>query len=84
MKKTKLITEEMKDIILNGTPEEQIELHFDYGDNTYCYHAKSLEEDTILIWAEHIRKGRESRGFTYSNKARTFRVGKYFTLWRGI
>ena len=85
MKKTKLITKEMEDIILNGTFEEQLELHFTYGDKTYCFLGKSLSEEFIVDLAHQIRVYGYASGL--SNKtynARTFRVGKYFTVWRGI
>lgn len=85
MKKTKLITKEMQEIILHGTLEEQLELHFTYGDKTYCYLCKSVVEEFIVDLAHQIRTYGYASGLsdkTYN--ARTFRVGKYFTVWRGI
>ncbi len=85
MKKTKLITKEMEEIILSDNIIDCIDLHFNYGDITYVWHHSSLDEEDALRMAWNIRRYGFSHGFggkTYH--ARTFRVGKYFTVWRGI
>ena len=83
MKKTKLITKEMEEIILNDTLEA-IDLHFNYGDITYVWHHSTLNEEDALTMAWNIRRYGFSEYGIKTYNARTFRVGKYFTVWRGI